>query len=194
MTEPSITSLKNKLNTSTWHLALLCVATYGIYPLMWLYKHQDTIMAETGQRFSSRVLLIWMAVCLGLSYMIRLSFPVQVDEYGYSMSQTAEVMTIIGMLLMVAFGVLTVVWSFKARTALQQYALTQFRFDLKMNAAWTFFFNIYYINYCINAMPEAMAKHQIIHGKPQPVSGDTQATQPPQLPQTSQPQPPQLPK
>lgn len=46
MTASAITSLKDKLNTSTWHLVLLSIASYGIYPLMWLYKNQDAIMQE----------------------------------------------------------------------------------------------------------------------------------------------------
>lgn len=65
MNDSTISSLKEKLNTSTWHLVLLGAATYGVYPLMWLYKYQDTIMDETRQRFSSSAMIIWMAVCLG---------------------------------------------------------------------------------------------------------------------------------
>ncbi|HDS5592572.1 TPA: DUF4234 domain-containing protein [Enterobacter hormaechei subsp. xiangfangensis] len=168
MTATSITSLKNKLNTSTWHLVLLCIPTGGIYLLMWLYKHQETLMAEVGQRFSSRMLVIWMAVCTGLATSLKTMFPLQVDDYGYSVNDGAATMQGIALLLTLAYIVLLIVWAFKARAALQQYALTQFRFDLKMNAAWTVLFHVFYINYCINAMPEAMAKHQIIHGKPQP--------------------------
>lgn len=194
MTTPPISALKNKLNTSTRHLVLLSIPTYGIYPMMWLYKHQDTIMQETGQRFSSRVLVIWMAVCMGLSYLLRIAFPVQLDEYGDVDDGIGTGVLGLATLLMLACSILLIVWAFKARAALQQYALTQFRFDLKMNAAWTFFFNVFYINYCINAMPEAMAKHQIIHGKPQSGSNDAQEQQPSQLPQTSQPQPPELPQ
>lgn len=177
MTATSITSLKNKLNTSTWHLVLLCIPTAGAYLLMWLYKHQDTIMTEVGQRFSSRAMVVWMAVCMGISLSLKVMFPLQLDDYGYSINDTATTMQGIAVLFSLAWCVLTVIWAFKARAALQQYALTQFRFDLKMNAAWTFLFHVFYINYCINAMPEAMAKHQIIHGKPQSDSGEMQASQ-----------------
>lgn len=34
MNDSTISSLKEKLNTSTWHLVLLGAATYGVYPLM----------------------------------------------------------------------------------------------------------------------------------------------------------------
>ena len=174
MNSRNVSDLKNKINTSTWHLVLLGAATYGIYPLMWLYKYQDTLTEETGIRFSSRVLLVWMAVCAGLSILLNLMFPVQIDEYGevYGNSSGAEAFAGIAFLLSLAWVVLMIVWAFKARAALQQYALTQFRFDLKMNPAWTILFHVFYINYCINAMPQALAKHQIIHGK-----GNTPATE-----------------
>ena len=166
MTTPSVSTLKEKLNTSTWHLVLLAAATSGIYPLMWLYKNQDTIMDEVGQRFSSGIFIVWMAVCSGVSVMLNLLFPVQVDQYGYAYDSSAQMMAGLAFLISLAWIVLTIVWAFKARAALQRYALTQFRFELKMNPAWTILFHVFYINYCINAMPEALAKHQIIHGKP----------------------------
>lgn len=160
-----ITALKVKLKTSTWHLVLLAVATYGIFPLMWLYKNQDIIMDEVGQRFSSGTFLVWMAVCSGISIMLNVMFPVSVDQYGYAYDSTAQTMTGIAFIISLAWFVLTMVWAFKARAALQQYALTQFRFELKMNPIWTILFHVFYINYCINVMPEALAKHQIIYGK-----------------------------
>lgn len=166
MTTPSVSTLKDKLNTSTWHLVLLAAATYGIYPLMWLYKNQDAIMDQVGQRFSSGTFIVWMAVCSGVSVMLNLLFPVQVDQYGYAYDSSAQMMAGLAFLISLVWIVLTIVWAFKARASLQQYALTQFRFELKMNPAWTILFHVFYINYCINAMPEALAKHQIIHGKP----------------------------
>ncbi|MED9339576.1 hypothetical protein RCN03_11630, partial [Escherichia marmotae] len=95
-------------------------------------------------------------------------FPVQIDEYGdvYGYSRGAETMYGIATLVSLIWIILTIIWAFRARAALQQYALTQFRFELKMNPVWTFLFHIFYINYCINAMPESLAKHRIIYGEP----------------------------
>ncbi len=171
MNKVSVTDLKDKINTPTWHLVLLSLASYGIYPLMWLYKNQDSIMQDTGQRFTSSTLVIWMAVCSGMSIALKLLFPVQVDEYGYSVDDTAVILYGIATLVSLAWVILTVVWAFKARAALQQYALSQFRFELKMHPAWTVLFHVFYINYCINAMPEALAKHRIIHGQPETKMG-----------------------
>lgn len=157
---PSITTLKEKLATPTLHLALLTLATGGVWLLIWLYKHQDTLMQETGQRFSSSVLIIWMAVCFGLGAFLRPYSMPQIDEMNYIHSPV--VMIAITGILSIALMVLYIVWAFKARVALQNYALTQFQLELKMNLFYTFAFSIYYVNYCINALPDALAKQQIL--------------------------------
>ena len=162
----NITTLKEKLATPTLHLALLTLATGGVWPLVWLYKHQDTLMQETGQRFSSSVLVIWMAVCFGLGAFLRPYSMPRIDEMNYI--HTPVVMIALTFLLSVACGVLYIVWAFKARAALQHYALTQFQLELKMNVFYTLAFSVYYVNYCINALPDALAKQQILRGQVQP--------------------------
>lgn len=165
----SITTLKEKLATPTLHLALLTVATGGVWPLIWLYKNQGTLMQETGQRFSSSVLIIWMAVCFGLGAFLRPYSMPQIDEMNYI--HTPVVMIAITGILSIALMVLYIVWAFKARAALQHYALTQFQLELKMNVFYTLAFSVYYVNYCINALPDALAKQQILraHLQQQPV-------------------------
>lgn len=166
----SITTLKDKLATPTLHFSLLAVATGGVWPLVWLYKHQDTLMQETGQRFSSSVLVIWMAVCFGLGAFLRPYSMPRIDEMNYI--HTPVVMIALTFILSVACGVLYIVWAFKARAALQHYALTQFQLELKMNVFYTLAFSIYYVNYCINTLPDALAKQQILraHLQQQPVT------------------------
>nr|RAZ61589.1 hypothetical protein DP202_26270 [Enterobacter cloacae] len=60
---------------------------------------------------------------------------------------------------------MVIVWAFKAKTALQAYALNEFKFELKMNPFYTFIFSIYYIVYCINDMESELQKHNIIYSK-----------------------------
>src|SRR5699024_11730907 len=98
------------------------------------------IMDETRQRFSSSAMIIWMAVCLGISAMLKMAFPVQIDEYGdvYGYSRGAETMYGIATLVSLVWSIITIIWAFRARAALQQYALRseehtselQSRFDL----------------------------------------------------------------
>ncbi|EQA6837187.1 DUF4234 domain-containing protein [Salmonella enterica subsp. diarizonae serovar 65:(k):z] len=180
----SITTLKDKLATPTLHFALLTVATGGIYPLLWIWKHQDAVMQETGRKFSSPLLVIWMAVCFGLAAFLRPYSMPRIDDMNYI--HTPVVMIALTFILSIACGILYIVWAFKARAALQHYALTQFHFELKMNVFYTLAFSVYYINYCINALPEALAKHQLLRSQPQPVmqsapaaATTTAGTQPP---------------
>ncbi|EGO6391847.1 DUF4234 domain-containing protein [Salmonella enterica] len=161
----SITALKDKLTTPTLHFVLLSVATGGVYPLLWLWKHQETIMQETGRAFSSSLLVLWTAICFGLAAFLRPYAMPRVDEMNYI--HTPVVMIALTFILTIACCVLYIVWAFKARSALQHYALTQFHFELKMNLFYTFLFNVYYINYCINALPDSLVKHQLLRGQTQ---------------------------
>lgn len=161
----SICSLKNKVKISTLRMAFLAIITGGIYPLLWLYRNQSVIIDETKKQFSTDTLVIWLAICTGMVYSLKSLIHPTVNEYTYELGYSGTAM--VASLFVIGFGlascVLYVVWAFKAKEAIQQYALTQFRFDLKMNVFYTMIFNVYYINYCINDMPEALAKHQIIH-------------------------------
>ncbi len=141
-------------------------------------------MQETGQRFSSPLLVVWMAVCFGLAALLRPYTSTTVDPLNYAMHTPMAIIAITFILTM-ALMVLYIVWAFKARTALQHYALTQFHFELKMNVFYTLAFSIYYISYCINALPETLAKHQLLRSQAQPVmqaapaASTTADTQPP---------------
>lgn len=185
----SITALKEKIATPTLHFALLSVATGGVYPLLWLWKHQDTLMQETGQRFSSSVLVVWMAVCFGLAALLRPYTSPTIDPLNYTMHTPVAIIAITGILTL-ALSVLYIVWAFKARAALQHYALTQFHFELKMNIFYTLLFSVYYISYCTNALPEALAKQQLLRAhqlQPQPAMQATPVTEPQQTTQPPAP-------
>lgn len=87
---------------------------------------------------------------------------------GGALGNTGDnALILIGSLLSLAGAVLYIVWAFRARAALQEYALNEHKIDLRMNGFYTFIFNVYYINYCINDLPEALRKQQILQGKTQ---------------------------
>lgn len=158
----SINELSLRINTRTLNFVLLSVVTCGIYPLLWLYRKQNIISETTGVPFASDLYVLWMAVCFGLSRQFATMGTTDPEMYGYD--SVADMFAMLSGVLSIACAVMYVIWAFKARTALRQYALNTFRFDLKMNAFYTVIFNVYYVNYCINDMQQALAKHQIIHG------------------------------
>ena len=145
-----ITELKDKINTKTVNLVLLTFVTAGIYPILWLYTNYSVIDAITKKRTADNTFIIWIAVCVGLG--------------GALAGSGEDVLDIISLLLTIASSVLYIVWAFKAKSALQEYALTEHKIDLRMNGFYTFLFNVYYINYCINDLPEALRKQQILTG------------------------------
>ncbi|EJM86823.1 DUF4234 domain-containing protein [Pseudomonas sp. GM60] len=147
----TINELKDKIDTKTWNLVLLSFATAGIYLLLWLYKNNKIISDTTKVRLVDDVYIIWIAVCAGLSSALANLGTVVLDF-------TSIVLSLAG-------GVLYVVWAFKAKKALTEYALNEHKIDLRMNAFYTFVFSLYYINYCINDLPEEQRKQQILRGQ-----------------------------
>ncbi|WP_201774563.1 DUF4234 domain-containing protein [Photobacterium kishitanii] len=127
----NISTLKNNINTKTLNLFLLSIATMGIYPLLWLYRSNLTISDITKSKITGDTYIIWIAVCVGLG--------------GFFSRHNQSLFLVLGAILSISSTVLYIVWAFKAKKALQKYALNEFRFELKMNIFYTFFFNVYYI-------------------------------------------------
>lgn len=148
----TINDLPNAVSTKTLNLFLLTLATLGIYPIIWMYLNTPKLEKITGKAIASGTFLIWLAVCAGWGGLL--------STFG------EEWADILSGLLSIASAVLYIVWAFKARTALQDYALHEHKVDLKMNVFYTFLFTLYYINYCVNALPEAQRKQQILNGQP----------------------------
>lgn len=144
----SITELKDRVNTKTLTLVLLTMVTGGIYPILWMYRNSPTISSITQKQVVDDSFVIWLAVCVGLS--------------GALTGSGEQGLDIVASILAIASGVLYIVWGFKARSSLQTYALHEHKLDLRMNGFYTFLFNVYYVNYCINDLPEAKRKQDIL--------------------------------
>ena len=146
----NINELKDQINTKTINLFLLAVATAGIYPILWLNSNYKIIDKATSSTTANDTYIIWIAVCAGLS--------------GAFSGLGEEVLDVISVILLIALNVLYIVWALRAKKALQEYALNTHKIDFKMNGFYTFAFNVYYINYCINDLPEVQRKHDVING------------------------------
>jgi len=147
----SINALRDKISTKTWTLVLLTIATVGIYPLMWLYRSNKVISEITAVQTVGDVYIICIAICAGLN--------------GAFVGTGEDSLVILAVLLWIASATLYVVWAFKAKKALEEYCLNQYKIDLRMNGLYTFIFTMYYINYCINDLEEAERKHKILNQK-----------------------------
>ncbi|HHQ6575723.1 TPA: hypothetical protein ACSTLY_003154 [Serratia fonticola] len=154
MNEKNASTLKESINTKVINFVLLTVATGGIYPMMWLYLNQQKITEELKNSFVAKDFPLWLAIVTGFGWLL--------VDISYSISDTETALDHIATLLSVASAVMLIVWAFKAKAALQAYALNEFKFELKMNPFYTFIFNVYYIVYCINDMESELKKHKII--------------------------------
>ncbi|MFG6204859.1 MULTISPECIES: hypothetical protein [Pseudomonas] len=146
-----INELKDKINTKTLNMVLLSMATAGLYLLLWLYKSNQKISETTKIKLVDDTYIIWLAVCLGWCGLLSNLGDVLFDTLSFA--------------LMIAYNALYIVWAFKAKNALSEYALNVHKIDLRMNGFYTFFFNIFYVNYCINDLPEEQRKQQILRAQ-----------------------------
>ncbi len=144
---PNINELKDQINTKTMNLFLLTFATAGIYPIIWLYNNYRVIDKVTSSTTANDTYIIWIAVCVGINSIFS--------------NTEDEVLIIIALILTIASSVLYIVWAFKAKKALQEYALKTHKINFKMNSFYTFLFTIYYINYCINDLSKSQRKLSI---------------------------------
>src|SRR5690606_24771791 len=73
-------------------------------------------------------------------------------------------MVISGALAVIVSAVLLCVWGYKVRGVLQDYAASQFKVDFRLNALNAMILNVFYINYCINELPELVQRQKMIAG------------------------------
>lgn len=141
-----ISTLKEKINTKTFHLVLLGLLTGGLYLNIWMYK------TFTALEDVTRIKTMNPAFFVGYLALIGIIGYVSVVPHLYAL-----VLTGILLLLLTA---LTLLWCFRVRRVLKAYALAEHNFELRMNLVYTGLFTFYYINYCINALPSDKQKHQ----------------------------------
>ncbi|MWN88947.1 hypothetical protein GQN24_28910, partial [Escherichia coli] len=84
-----ITTLGARLNTKTLNFVLLSFVTFGIYPLMWLYRKQSIIIDTTKVSFSSDLYVLWIAICYGISRQLSLMGTIDPGMYGYDSTMDA---------------------------------------------------------------------------------------------------------
>lgn len=147
----NVAELKESINMTTLTFVMLSMVTIGLYPILWLTRHFDTINRVTKKKTIDMNYITWIAVCDGIS----LALSNSADSGIATISTCAYIASV----------VLLIVWSFKVKAALQNYALETFKIDLKMNPFYIIAFHAWYINYCINDLPEVLRKHQVLKDK-----------------------------
>lgn len=132
----------------TGDFILLSVVTFGLYPLMWLYRNLHVINNITRSKITSDSFVVWIAVCAGMNTLIITMNDLSLMPLSWIFSGITAIMY--------------TVWGFKARKVLQDYARNEFQFELKIKTIYLLLFPVPYINYCINDLPEAFEKHKTL--------------------------------
>lgn len=149
----NINELKEATNTKTLNFVLLTIVTAGIYPLLWLYRNSPIIEKIVGRKIADESFVIWTAIFLGL---------------GKGLSSIGdEDLNMTAAFLNLAAAILYIIWAFKAKAALEEFALNEYKIDLRMNAFYTLCCTLYYVNYCINKLPDSKRRQEILAGKPE---------------------------
>lgn len=120
----NINTLKAKIDTKVTRFVLLSVVTGGIYPMMWLYLNQPKLTEHMKNEFVARDYPLWLAIVTGFGWLL--------SDFGIAISDDVTVLDLVARVLSLASTVMIIVWAFKAKTALQTYALTEFKFELKV--------------------------------------------------------------
>jgi len=144
MTDTTPVDLKQHINLPTMKFLLLTIGTAGFYAYYWLLKHSPVIAAAGRKPVATETYLL---VLVGLA------------GWGESLAAADTVRAqLIGLVLVLASLVMLVMWAFRARDALRSYAAATYGIDYRMNSFYTFLFSYFYINYCINEIPEEQAR------------------------------------
>lgn len=141
---PSASDLKDSIDTSTPALLLCSLFSAGIFMLVYLAKCQPVIEEKTQVKTANKSFVELLTVALGLSLLFS----------GAGIEQVEKCAS----MLLLACGLLIAWWSLLARKALIEYALKEHQIELRLNIVWTILFNIFYINFCINDLPEQKKK------------------------------------
>lgn len=157
-----INTLKSITNQGTGRFVLISMLTAGIYPVMWAWKNTDAFNSELEVKPFDSAIFIYLAIAMGLSlYMEMFSTMSDVYHYGYIVD-SKNIYDILGDGFTISVTVFWIIWSFKMKRALENYAEREFGISLHLNGLLTFLFQYFYINYCMNALEEDFARGKML--------------------------------
>lgn len=142
-----IEELKEKTNLKTLHLVLLTMASIGLYMLLYVDRVSRIIKETTQREVVPSTYIAWICILLGMA--------------GVA-TQENELTVLFSACMGLAANVMLVVWAFKARRVLVDYAREEHNLHLSTNTFYTLIFNLYYINYCINDLPLEAMRGQVV--------------------------------
>jgi len=154
--------LKEEINLGTWNFVLLTTLSGGIYGYIWLILNTPIIEKETESKIANSIYLKSIIIFAGLYNIATITITTQ--NIALLQSGNHHIISLPYFLGFIAPALL-IIWSYKARSAISNYSLKKLGVNININPIWTFIFNIYYINYCINSLPRIKEKQDEVFAK-----------------------------
>lgn len=150
MNNEEISELKDAIDLTTPVLVVLSFVTFGIFQLMYIYANTFKIELVTEETVSGKYFSAIAAVFFAI-YINSLS------EINFN-----EDVLLIASVAYLVYAAMLIVWSFNAKKALETHYIKYYQIDIRMNSFYTFFFNVFYINFCINDIPDKLIKQKMM--------------------------------
>ncbi len=135
--------ISQKNGLSTWKLLGLAIITNQAFLYYWMKKMTELVEVFSGKRvWKDSAFIILLSLLLWVPF---ICLDGALSDLGSSAS-----FGIMGWFCL-AGAIMILQWSFSMRREITLYAITKLGMsEYKMNAFYTFIFNVYYINYCLN--------------------------------------------
>lgn len=155
----TVTKFENAMSTAL--LVVLSFFTLGLMGYLRVYQMNKDIQLTTKQQTSNDGYILTVGLLLGLSFLFlqldlwatNLSVDLLVDSRDWEGAENVRYLAIffsvVSSLLSLAATILYIIWAFKIKAILVEYA-RQHNMHLTANGFFAFIFNYFYINYKLN--------------------------------------------
>lgn len=126
---------------STWGVIGLAIVTLGLYSIYWLYSRTGQLNKHANNPIGAAFINITIGLCV-------IGF---VNNLSYVLNFNATVAAILALSSVIG-TILTIVWVFKIRNRINLLLNSAKGDASRLGPVFTFFLNIYYLQYKINSI------------------------------------------
>lgn len=144
--------IKQNNNLGTGKFVLLNIFTLNIFFVDRISVMTSVIKSFSGDQISSD----------RFKYIMQILVAGYILFFGSSIGVGDTADSTISTLFSLAFAGMAIYWSFQAKSKIELYSVKELGFSYKMNSFYTFLFNAFYINYCLNDLSDEAIKNKYL--------------------------------
>ena len=155
--EPIFSLFNPNNRMKTLYFVLLSIATFGIYPIIYMWRispllenHLKKKMPDTGLLYAATVSYGLMILITILAFASLLSMIGEISFYDLEFFMTLNNLTDFLWLISI---IIFITWSIKVQNLIREYVVEQ-KLNININQIYTIIFTTFYINYLVNQMIE----------------------------------------